>query len=235
MAFCSTETATGWLTIVDEACLLQVPRLATLLSAEEQTRAGRLLFEEDRALRIVARAHVRTVLSQYADISPEAWRFKTTEMGRPLVTNALPFPMFFSLTHTRGLVASVVWSQPQCGIDAERLDRKLEAISLARHSFAPTESAELEPLSAEQRQHRFLQLWTLKEAFAKAMGQGLSLGLDRACFSDLEHPIRPVFDVALGEDATRWSFRTEQPTEWHLVSVALRDSVGSFALNPVVL
>ena len=222
---------TVWLTPVDEAALAAVPRLACLLTPEETARTERLLFAKDRVLHTVARAHVRTVLSCYAPIAADTWRFEYTDQGRPAILNPVPQPLHFSLTHTPGLVASVVWSSPWCGIDAEDTQRPVKPLELARSTFAPGEVAALAAMDgAEQRQH-FFELWTLKESFAKATGQGLAIGLERVSFVRTGLRIDATLDASLHEDASQWLFHLLRPTPHHQLGVALRGGNGAGAIG----
>ena len=65
----------------------------------------------------------------------------------------------------------------EVGIDVENIGRSIN-LDLARRFFAPAEVAFLEQMPENQRQATFFLFWTLKEAYVKARGVGLStLGL----------------------------------------------------------
>jgi phosphopantetheine--protein transferase-like protein len=82
-------------------------------------------------------------------------------------------PIEFSLTHTHGLVGCAVSSVP-LGIDAEWVGRMCEP-SLAKASLSDAEYHHWEKTDKTQQQRSFFRIWTIKEAYAKGTGQGLSL------------------------------------------------------------
>lgn len=84
----------------------------------------------------------------------------------------------FNLTHCRGLAAFAVGKR-ECGIDAECWQRKPGAA--IRRACSPEETAYLE--QSANPGFAFFRLWTLKEAFVKAVGRGLSFPLAEAAFS----------------------------------------------------
>ena len=90
--------------------------------------------------------------------------------------------LHFSLSHTRGLAACAVGRPYALGIDAEAW-RTPAPIELASRYFAPTEVRLLIARAPAERPSTFYRLWTLKEAYLKATGQGLAAPLDSFAFS----------------------------------------------------
>jgi len=78
----------------------------------------------------------------------------------------------------------------------------------------------LQTLSLELRRRRFFELWTLKEAYLKARGIGLSLPLEKILFNKDEGEMEYSLDASV-DDPTNWRFYLLQPTVCHLVAVAL--------------
>jgi 4'-phosphopantetheinyl transferase len=154
-----------------------------LLSAEEETRAARYAHEPSRLQFLAGRALLRTVLSHYLDDDARAFQFQYNPYGKPALKSPCRLPLEFNLSNTRGLVVCAVTLGHAVGVDVESSDRKTDFLKLARHYFAPPEAAALERLPAEQQPRRFMDLWTLKEAYIKARGMGLSLPLDSFAFS----------------------------------------------------
>ena len=99
-------------------------------------------------------------------------------------------------------------------------------LTLAKEFFSPAEADGLSALSGTRRRERFTALWTLKEAYVKARGVGLSLPLRQFSFSLSEERIRIEF-AALGEDAAHsWQFSLLRPTPRHVLAVAVRRGDG---------
>ena len=70
----------------------------------------------------------------------------------------------------------------EVGIDVERFDRRCDMEAIARRYFSALEIQELMSLGMGDRPARFLEYWTLKEAYVKARGLGLSIPLDSFYF-----------------------------------------------------
>ena len=204
-----------------------------MLSDDEAARYERLWFDRDRHLHLVAWALVRTTLSRYADLGPEAWEFRINRYGRPEIAGpAGTPPLRFNLSHTRGLIACIVATELDVGVDVEDRRRDTQGPEIARRYFSEREVAAFERLGVEQQQLAFFEYWTLKEAYIKAVGVGLSLGLGRFSF-DLDHSGPPVgdperrsptisFSDDLDDDPAAWQFAQWEPTTHHAMAAAIR-------------
>ena len=177
------------------------------LSADERARRDRYRFDADRRQFTLAHELLRRALSYYHDVSPADWRFTTNEYGKPLIdmADAELRKISFSLSHTSGRVACGITNQAAIGVDVERTDRSLESKVIAERYFSAEETAWLNGCSDETSQVRFVELWTLKEAFLKAAGVGLSGSLDSISFS-FRAPNRIDFKVSSNFDPGQWHF-----------------------------
>jgi 4'-phosphopantetheinyl transferase len=209
-------------------------RYAALESADERERRLRLHSEQDRLMRLVSVALVRTTLSRYADVPPEGWRFRRTAQGRPeLVPDVCRPALRFSLSHARDLVACAVTLDREIGVDVECFDRRADVSAIARRYFARAEVQDLEARARERGRERFFEYWTLKEAYAKARGLGLALPFGRFSFQlEAGGPIRVAFDAELADDAEAWQFDLARPSSRHVLGLALRrGNVADLALR----
>ncbi len=200
-----------------------------LLDDDERERWQRFVFAADRRQFLLAHVMLRKVLSRYADVPPQAWRFRKNEFGRPEIAGPVSAAgLSFNLSHTRGLVACAVTLGRPVGIDVEDLQRGSPVMDLAARYFSSFEMAELSGLPAERQSERFFELWTLKEAYLKARGVGLSLGLDR--FSMRLAPGQaPTISFAPGlvDDSAAWQFAQFRHGPRHLLAVAARRPPGA--------
>jgi 4'-phosphopantetheinyl transferase len=197
---------------------------SALLSADERDRHRRFLFERDRRLFLATRALVRTVLSRYASVSPEDWRFGTGEHGKPYVSHPpQPQQLHFNLSNTAGLVACAVSvAHEKVGIDVEAMDRRGNLVRLAETSFSSSETRALREVPADLLRERFFSYWTLKESYIKAKGMGLALPLDAfSLLLDEGNNVGVVFDPTLDEAAARWRFARLRASRRHLLAVAV--------------
>jgi 4'-phosphopantetheinyl transferase len=226
---------------IDDSQLVQ--RLEQLLNAEEQQRRARFLHAEDRHRFLFTRATVRTVLSRYAAVEPQDWVFTANAHGRPAIANLHPQAagLCFNLSHTRGLIVLGVCRDRELGVDVENIRERTPTPGIAERFFAPQESAALASLPEERRHERFFAYWTLKEAYIKARGRGMSIPLDRFCFTFAEESsIHLHIDADQNDNAERWQFWQFRPSDEFLLSVcaerpdALPPSLRFHRLVPTV-
>ncbi|HEX6395836.1 MAG TPA: 4'-phosphopantetheinyl transferase superfamily protein [Steroidobacteraceae bacterium] len=206
-------------TLLDDA--REAARLATLLDADEHARRNRMAHESGRRRQLLARALQREVLSRYEPaIRPAEWRFERGAHGRPGLAPAFAATgLNFNVAHAAGLVVVAVGRVARLGVDVEALDKRVP-IPVARRYFSPPEVAALDALAPEARARRFLRLWTLKEAYLKAVGEGLAGGLDRMTFTLGDDP-GITFEHYQDADAARWVFREFVEGAWMLALACL--------------
>ncbi len=200
-----------------------------LLSPDETARACRFHFQKDRLLYLVTRALVRTALSSYVpEVESRAWVFAANKHGKPFVTHPAGFGRRFNLTNTRGLVACAVSDAGDVGLDAEFLGKDRNDLALARRYFSHEEAEYLESAPPDRRLEVFYRLWTLKEAYIKAQGMGLSIPLDSFAFSiggDVAPAIR--FASKNADCPDQWRFGQFWLRPDHCISLALRANTGA--------
>jgi len=207
-------------TIVDAA---QLAAYASLLSAEEKDRHRRFKFEKDRHQFLVSHALVRTVLSAYTDVHPSAWQFSYNQYGRPeLSAPDINTPLRFNLSHTDGLVACLVTLNSDCGVDAENLRLPGNPQGIAEKMFAASERHALNQLQGQAFLERFFTYWTLREAYCKAIGLGLSSPMDYFSFECADgEQFRIRFDVPSDHHIRRWQFTVLKPSPAHIAAIAI--------------
>lgn len=145
------------------------------LSPEEQDRAARFRFQRDRNAFVAAHGLLRFALRQTTGRTD--WRFDAGPNGKPiLVAGEGAVVPRFNITHTPGLAACGLTFAGSIGVDAELRGRTADIAGVAERCFTPDERRRLETAGSDRGQ-RFIELWTLKEAVAKAMGHGLAMDL----------------------------------------------------------
>lgn len=194
-----------------------------LLAPAEAERHARYRFDQHRQEYLLTRALVRATLSRYAAVEPSEWTFEPGPHGRPglCAVHGLPW-LRFNLSNTAGLVALIVARDVEVGIDVEDVARRGETVDIADRFFAEDEIRELRALPAELQRDRFFDYWTLKEAYIKARGMGLSLPLGKFAFQLPRRPIRIAIAPELNDDARRWQFEQYSPTPRHRAAVAIQ-------------
>lgn len=202
--------------------------LLGLLDPEESERAQTFRSVSDRQHFILAHGFLRQTLSRYApQIAPERWSYALGAYGRPELAGPAEAcgagggpRLRFNLSHTRGLIACSVTQGSECGIDVERRDRARNFLGMARTAFAPSERRQLEGIPTDQRQARFYQIWTLKEAYIKVIGMGLSQRLDQFDF-DLSALPEIRFTAPPNREPRVWRFVLDTPTPEHQLALAV--------------
>lgn len=203
-------------------------RLDALMTPDERARHARFVRAADRHLQRLARALVRLCLASYTGLSPVGWRFGTGPHGKPFLGSPVPpVPITFNLSHTRGLVAAAFGFGAEVGVDVEHLDRPTATMDVARRFFAPAEIAALERAPAGERQEIFFGFWTLKEAYLKARGLGLSVPLASFAFDLSADPPAVAFASPLDDDPARWQFTRHAPGPRHRLAVAVERTDGA--------
>lgn len=158
----------------------RVAALYAILDGGEQARAGRFYFEQHRRRFTVARGVLRHLLGAYLRISPDRVAFAYGAHGKPSVARgANPPDIRFNVSHSNECALFAFTLRREVGVDVEYMRANLDVEALARHSFSRWEVEVLYNLPAPVRREAFFNCWTRKEAFIKAHGEGLSLGLDR--------------------------------------------------------
>ncbi|KAF9613351.1 hypothetical protein IFM89_007429 [Coptis chinensis] len=161
-----------------------IDQYLNVLSPSEKENVIRLPGDKLQRSAILARTLVRTTLARYTNsvVSPSLFKFRKNNFGKPEVDwqcdkNWKPPPLHFNLSHTSSLIACGVTVDMPIGIDVEEKQRKTRnnLSSLARRFFTLDEVDYLNTISnPEIQRQEFIKLWTLKEAYVKALGKGFS-------------------------------------------------------------
>lgn len=220
--------------LIDDAQLLAC--YEALLDATERSRLARFHFRRDAHTFLVAHALVRTALSQFADVDPSQWKFRTNRFGRPSVdAPADSIAPRFNLSHCHGLIACMVTVNDDCGVDVEKIQRFGDLLGVASRYFSRSEAASLRACPEEMTAPLFYYFWTLKEAYIKARAMGLSMPLDEFSFSFAGDRIAVCFNSDIEDRASDWTFVQLQPTPAHVLAAAMRkatpDAAGLLALR----
>ena len=201
----------------------------SLLTPEERHRESRFYFARDQHRYLITRALVRTVLSRYVAVAPDAWRFTADQYGRPHIANvdSTAQRVRFNISHTDRLVVLGITCERALGVDTEPVHARRAELQIADRFFSADEVAQLHATPAEHQQSRFFEYWTLKESYIKARGMGLSLPLGQFGF-DLSQPrgVRISIDERLNDDPSRWMFWLLRVGADHYVAVGAEDAGG---------
>jgi 4'-phosphopantetheinyl transferase len=153
----------------------QTAQLLSVLSSEEQDRAARFHFEQDRNRFIVARSVLRGILSRYLNIAPREMSFGFTEFGKPYINDIRHDHLAFNVSHAGGWGLFAVSRGRETGIDLEPHRHDVDIQAIGQRFFSTCEFEALSDTFGDRRAALFFQYWTRKEAVMKAIGKGLSI------------------------------------------------------------
>lgn len=224
MADGSERTVRLWAMPVGNLGETDVARWRDVLDDDERARAARFAFEHNRVEYVAAHALTRRLLAEVTGEPPTAFRYQAGDRGKPVaLCDGRLLRVHFNLSHTAGLVAVAAAVETELGVDVEAVDRTVE-LAVADRYFFGVEARWLDTLDPARRTEGFLRLWTLKEAYIKATGRGLSQALDEFWFE--VDPPRIRFTPAIADDEAAWRFHQLVLAERFLVAVGWRTAQG---------
>jgi 4'-phosphopantetheinyl transferase len=194
----ATDEVHVWLAHLPSAHT-ELEQLTALLTPEEQERARQFRTGALRERWVLARAILRSLLARYAEVSAQEIIFQLGAHGKPALMDGSG--LHFNTSHSGDHAAFAFTRAGDIGVDIEHMRgdmRRHEAI--AQRFFTPGERAELAAVPEPERVRAFFDLWTRKEAFVKARGDGVFSGLENFAVS-LREP--RVLNIA-GGDAAHW-------------------------------
>jgi 4'-phosphopantetheinyl transferase len=188
------------------------------LSDDERARAERFRFAVDRQRFIARRGILRQLLSHYLELTPSQITFAYTAHNKPYLPN---YRLHFNLSDAKHL-ALYAFAYVPIGIDVEDVHAMSDMDEVAALMFSPTENAVYSALPDAQKAEGFFNCWTRKEAFIKAIGEGLSYPL--ADFDVTLKPDEPATILRIRDDRhsnERWSLYDLQPEQGFRAALAV--------------
>jgi len=188
----------------------------------ERARATRYRHDDDRTMFTLGRYMARTLVGRALGVAPSAWPWREGPHGRPEIDDA-GVDLHFNLSHSAGLVICALARGRAVGVDVEHLGRRAFELTLVNRYCSPSEAEDVCDQGRDWRD-RFLAYWTLKEAYLKARGVGISVPLADISFTLTESGARLAFERSLAGTDARWMFHLWQPGDRHLAAVAVDTS-----------
>lgn len=146
-----------------------------LLDADELARLSTLSNPLVRQRYIEVRGRLRMLLGEAVLQAPDQLRIARTDRGKPYLPDHPE--CVFNISHTTNQLAIAIASDCQLGVDIERYQPRSNLAALVKKCFAEEEAAYWHNLPEDQKTPEFYRFWTKKEAFVKATGRGIALGL----------------------------------------------------------
>src|SRR5689334_6601430 len=159
----------------------RIDRALNWMSAAERERYARFRHDRDRWMFALGREMARTLVGDALDVAPDAWSWREGQHGRPEIASPAA-DVHFNLSHSAGVVICVLGRSRAIGVDIEDLTRRAPEPAIVTRYCSPDEAEDV-CAQADGWQDRFLTYWTLKEAYLKARGLGISIPLSEISFT----------------------------------------------------
>ena len=201
----------------------EINRLWSILSEDEKAKANKFKYPEDQKRYFVARSALRILLSRYTRVKPESITFSYNEFGKPELINCT---LQFNLSHSRNYAILAFTLHNEIGVDIEYVNTSVEFKDVASIFFAKGEIKKLFQLPEIEWSQAFFNCWTRKEAFIKAVGNGLSFPLSQ--FEVSLHPNEPTALLATHwnpQAINHWSLHSFSPAPNFVGAVAIHGQV----------
>jgi 4'-phosphopantetheinyl transferase len=202
-----------------------------LLSREEAARADRFAFENLRRSYELSQGALRLLLSYYLDCRPGDVEFTIGPRGKPALRG--DSRIRFNMAHSGGLALYAFTADCEIGLDVEAMRSIPEIEQIASHYFCRAEASELLSIEdAATRQEAFFRCWTRKEAYIKAVGEGLYLPLDQ--FQVTLSPTDPAQLVHIGNDvsaARKWTLQHLDPAPGFIGALAYQSEARQVVMS----
>jgi 4'-phosphopantetheinyl transferase len=204
------------------------------LSPDERARAAEYRFESLKTAFALTRGVLRALLARYLSVQPARIRFAPGPRGKPRIT----YPqtsLEFNVTHSGKLAAYAFAFGCEVGIDIEAIRPISDMAGLVQRLFSPEEITDWLGLEPTEREAAFFHCWTRKEAYIKAIGDGLSMRLDSFRVS-LTPGDEPRLIYARGEpSASRtWSLHSVEPAHGYAGAIAVPDPARGVHMHPLL-
>lgn len=204
---------------------------SSLLSEDEKVRAAKFYFAGSRRQFILVRGALRNLLGAYLGMDPEQVEFAYEQHGKPMLKDGIsPQPIRFNVSHAEDWGVTALCLEQRVGVDIEYIRAMPDMNDLARRFFTANESTLLESFEGEEKNQIFYKLWTCKEAYLKASGEGLFLPLDQVEIH-FEAEGRVQLRSKHGTKMTEWALHLFNPQSDYQVATCVEGDPGEYMLQ----
>lgn len=209
--------------LADERKQSEIDEFVKVLSLDELTKANRFKFNKHRSNYITSRYYLRKLISNYTDLRPDEIIFEYTDKDKPFLKIE---KIKFNLAHSGNRCVFAFIKNHELGIDIEHKREIPDAREICHRFFSKKEIEDLNKVSDENVSDTFLLCWTRKEAFIKAVGDGLSYPLAEFTVS-LDKYKPEITGIMKDQDEIKlWKLYNIYAGEDYLSSLAVKGESG---------
>lgn len=214
-----------WRVAIASVSATERQRCWDCLAPEERQRAQRFIRPVDQERFVVSRGLLRHLLGRYAGLAPTDLQFAYNAYGKPSLQTPVPGEtLCFNLSHAAGWVVYAIAPMP-IGIDLEQMHPVHHRRKIVERFFSPQEQATFVGLTETEAIAQFFQYWTAKEAYTKAIGQGITLPLEQVDVALTPTPhFRQLPRQATAED---WQLRLFAVAAGYVGAIALPNTIST--------
>ncbi|MFI8852400.1 4'-phosphopantetheinyl transferase superfamily protein [Streptomyces sp. 891-h] len=200
---------------------LDDPRLRPLLG-RDHARFQAMTHPQVRSRFVASRLLLKHVACAVIEASPESVELAYKPGGRPYLRGLDQIDI--SLSHTENLLLVGLTRRGWIGVDAEAKDRPMLGLGTENQVCTPYERRTLAQIAEDRRNAALVRLWTLKEAYSKAIGQGMRFRFTEFGFSPQDRNVQVLRPDGAPGTGAEWAFHTCLVDRAYTVSVALFDA-----------
>ena len=204
------------------------PAWERLLAEDEIARSKRFKFALDRLRFIARRGILRQLVGQYTGGNPVEIIYRVNPYGK---LSLIGQSISFNLSHTQDRIVFAFTLEKAVGVDIEQVHPLPDFSRMVEYWFSSEERARLSALPPALQLEAFFHVWTQKEAYIKARGEGLSLSLkDFSVSSDPNVPGKLLSTRGATDDAPLWKMINYIPDAGWRVAVCVHSEADINAI-----
>ena len=146
----------------------------TLIDDSKLTKIKRYKNDKDYKNALIADILVRFSILESSKVSYIKKPFLFTNFGKPYLPTE--FNLHFNVSHSGDWVVCAI-DEKTIGIDVQLIE-EIDVLDIAKDFFTSKEYYLISDTNSNNRKETFYDIWTLKESYIKALGEGLSIDLD---------------------------------------------------------
>ena len=196
-----------------------------IFSGAELKRLRTFKFEKDRFRYEITHRMKRLILAKYLASNPKDLDFTTGEYGKPVISEAFnSLDLQFNISHSHKLIIMAVTVKDAVGIDVQYHVESISIESLVEIIFSADEKIFFSSLTQQhEKMKAFYRCWTRKEAYLKAQGLGLTVGLSSISVDINETPIAEWLRIS--------TLSKKEIAAWYLFPLAIDDFYTAAAVT----
>ncbi|MBD3184087.1 4'-phosphopantetheinyl transferase superfamily protein [Candidatus Poribacteria bacterium] len=201
-----------------------IQSLMKSLSNSEINRAVKYRLDRDKNRFIVGRGILRDIIGRYLNMEPHVINFQYGKFGKPYLPDSYSDKKIkFNLAHSRGIAIYAFVSEKEIGVDVECVREMPDVDYIADSFFSSPEVSALRSVSEDQKQEAFFNCWTRKEAYIKALGDGLTHSLDQFSVSLIPGEEPKILEIKNSPNPEKWSLRAFKTEDNYIAAVAVEN------------